>query len=229
MTGTILNAGAIAVGASVGALIKTKAFERYQKIVAEAIGLFMILTGIEMALKVQPSVLVVICGLILGALIGEKIDVDKRIDQVGLLLTKRLGSEDNAVADAFKTASLLFCVGAMAVVGSIQDGLGDPSMLYVKSVMDGAFSFILAASLGYGVVFSAASVLIYQGTITVLATVLIQFCDDKVIANLTVVSAVLILGLAVNILNLKKLQMANMLPAIPVVVLLSLVVLRMGF
>ena len=163
--------------------------------------------------------------MVIGALIGELLDLDKRIQQLGDWVQKktaRLSSGSSAsISDGFVTASLLFCVGAMAIVGALNDGLtGDHSVLFAKSLLDGIIAIVLGASLGLGVAFSGIAVFLYQGIIALLASSLSPLLRDVVIAEMTCVGSLLIAALALNMLNVTKIKVMNLVPAIFLPILL---------
>ena len=180
----------------------------------QALGLSVILIGLQMALSGKRLLLTIGC-LLLGAVTGELIDIEGKVERVGEWLKSRARSESSTFVDGFVTASVLYCTGAMVIVGSIQDGtFGDPSTLYVKSVLDGVASIALASSLGIGVAFSSIIVLIAQGSITLLASNLIFLQDPRVLDALTATGGLLILGIGISILDLKKIRLGNLVPAL---------------
>lgn len=233
LTGTIVNALAILAGSLAGMLLtwlarhfstllpagSAKLGERLQTIIMEGVALCVLFLGISGSLKGQNS-LITILSMVIGAIAGELLDLDRRMRQLGDWVQKKterlaLGSGGASVSEGFVAASLLFCVGAMAIVGALQDGLtGDHSTLFAKSLLDGISSIVFGASLGIGVTFSAAAVLLYQGVIALLASVLAPFLGDAVIAEMTCVGSLLIVALAFNMLNLTKIKVMNLVPAI---------------
>ncbi len=241
LTGTIVNALAILAGSLAGMLLtwlaghfstllpagSTKLGERLQTIIMEGVALCVLFLGISGSLKGQNS-LITILSMVIGAIAGELLDLDRRMRRLGDWVQKKterlaLGSGGASVSEGFVTASLLFCVGAMAIVGALQDGLtGDHSTLFAKSLLDGISSIVFGASLGIGVTFSAAAVLLYQGLIALLASVLAPFLGDAVIAEMTCVGSLLIVALAFNMLNLTKIKVMNLVPAIFLPILLCL-------
>ena len=180
--------------------------------------------GISGALKGQDT-LKLILSMVAGTLIGEALDLDGKVHRLGDWVEKRFskGTGKTSIAEGFVTASLLFCVGAMTIVGSLQSGLtGDHTMLFTKSLLDFVSSMIFASSLGVGVLFSAAFVLAFQGSITLLAGVVSPFLGELAIAEMTCVGSVLIIGLGLNMLGLTKLKIMNHLPAIFLPILLCM-------
>ena len=170
--------------------------------------------------------LIIILSMVIGTLIGELLDLDHQVNKLGNWLECKFKSKDHhpSTSEGFVSASLLFCVGAMAIVGSLQDGLnGDASMLYTKATWDGISSVIFSASLGIGVILSSVFVFIYQGTITLLASLMAPFLTDLVIGEMTCVGSILIIGLALNMLRITNLKLMNFVPAIFIPICLVLI------
>ncbi len=221
MTGTIVNAVAIGMGTIIGLLLKKGISDNIKNTVMQGIGLAVLLIGGKMALQ-GTHILVVIVSLTVGGICGELLRIEHRLERIGLFIERRVGGNGGNVAQAFVTSSLIFCVGAMAVVGSIEDGLtGDAGTLYAKSMLDGVSSIFFASTMGVGVLFSGLSVLLYQGTITLLATSIKDILNPFVISQLTSTGGLLILGVAINILEVKKISVGNLLPAILIVIPLA--------
>ena len=222
MKGTLVNTAAIAAGSIAGLLLQKGVAERYQKIVLQSLALAVIVIGVQMAGK-SLNFLIVILSLAGGSLLGEWLDLDGRLNQLGDFLGGKLsrGSADR-FSEGFVTASLMYCVGAMAIVGSLQDGLsGDSATLYAKSLLDGVSAVVFASTLGIGVLFSALSVLLYQGAITLLASVVSPWLSPAMIAELTAVGGVLIIAIGVNMLGVTKIKVASLLPAIVMALLIA--------
>jgi uncharacterized membrane protein YqgA involved in biofilm formation len=216
MLGTIVNAVAIIIGSLMGVLIKKGVPVKISDIVMKAVALCVLYIGISGALKGN-NTLVLVVSMALGAVIGQLLDLDKWLHKLGDFLSKKLKSKDQnmSVGEGFVTASLLFCVGAMAIVGPLQSGLaGDNSTLYTKSILDGIASIIFASQFGIGVMLSAAAVFVYQGAIAVMATWIAPFLNDLAIAEMTCVGSVIIIALALNILGITKIKVMNLVPAI---------------
>lgn len=224
MLGTIVNTAAILLGTLLGLLLKKGLPERFQDVIMKGLALCVLLIGISGALKGE-NTLIAILSIAIGAIIGEIIDLDRRLNNLGQLLEARFskGDGEQTVARAFVMSSLLFCVGAMAIVGSLQSGLtGDHEMIYTKSMLDGISSIIFASSLGYGVVFSAVAVFVYQGAIVLLAQWIAPFLSDAVIVEMTCTGSLLIIALGLNMLGLTRIKVANYLPALLLPILLCL-------
>ena len=219
MFGTIVNVAAIIVGSLLGLLVKGNIPKKVGDTVIQGLGLCVLLIGITGAIKVNNLMLVII-SMLIGAAIGETIDIDKLLNKLGEKAESKFKGKGGCVSEGFVTSSLLFCVGAMAIVGALDSGLrGDYKILFAKSILDFVFSVITASTLGIGVMLSAISVFIYQGTITLLAVVLKGFLIQSVITDMTAVGSLLIIGISLNILGATKIKVANFLPAmfIPVI------------
>mgnify|MGYP001030498227 CR=1 FL=1 len=214
MLGTIVNCMAIVAGGLVGLLFKNGIPDRYNQTVMQAVGLAVLLVGLKTAI-VSDDLLVIIISLAVGALAGEWIGIEDRLARLGNFLERKFSKGSGGFAQGFVTASLIYCVGSMAIVGSLESGLsGNHATLFAKSCLDGIVSIILSSSLGMGVLFSAVPVLLYQGSITLLATVLKPLLVPEVIAQMSGVGGLLILGIGMNMLREKKIKVGNMLPAI---------------
>lgn len=238
LTGSIVNALAIVAGSLVGMLLNWLAghlpgtgegqmAHRLQDIVMKGVSLCVLYIGIDGCLEGK-NTLITILSMVVGAIIGESLNLDLRMQKLGEWVQIKTASlvkdkGDASVSEGFVTASLLFCVGAMAIVGALQDGLtGDHTTLFAKSLLDGISSIVFASSLGIGVTFSAAAVLIYQGLIAILASLISPFLGPDVIAEMTCVGSLLIVALALNMLGMTKIKVMNLVPAclLPIVLCL---------
>ena len=221
--GSVVNAIAIIGGALLGSALRFP--ERIRQTIMQALGLTVILIGISMGLE-SSNILIPIASLIVGSILGETLNVERWIERLGDKLRQRIEGRSAKGASAsltqgFMTATLVYCVGAMAVIGSLNSGLaGDHQVLYAKSMLDGVSAVFFAASLGIGVGFSAIPVFVYQGGIALVATYVAPFLSEQVIKELTATGGILILGIGLNMLGLTKLRVGNMLPAIVIAVLL---------
>ena len=218
MIGTFINVAAILVGGSLGLLIGNRLPERLKATVIAGMGLFTAVTGIKMFFETQNS-LYVLGALVIGVLLGEWWKIEDGLQHLGEVLEKRFSrpdGESGRFVRGFMTASLLFCIGPIAILGSIQAGLtGDINLLVIKSVLDGFASMAFASTLGVGVLFSAAMILVYQGAITLLATQLNAIVTKPMMAELTATGGVLLLGIAISsLLEIKKIRVGNFLPAL---------------
>ena len=229
MLGTIVNALAIIGGCLVGLVVKGRLTEKISSTIMNGLALCILYIGISGALKGKDTLQIIIC-IALGALVGEIIDIDKRLNNLGDMIEKKINSkkkskaeEKTSISEGFVTSSLLFCVGAMAVVGSLESGLqGNHTTLFAKSILDGVSSIIFASSLGIGVMLSSIAVLVYQGSITLLAGGLSTVLNDTVISNMSAVGSLLIIGLGFNMLGISKIKVANLLPAIFIPIIFGL-------
>ncbi|ADL52436.1 DUF554 domain-containing protein [Clostridium cellulovorans] len=222
MLGTIINFLSILLGGIIGLLLKGKLSEKISTTIVNGLALCVLYIGISGVLKSNNTLLVVI-SIALGAFIGEVIDIDKRINSLGIKLEKSLKTyNQGSISEGFVTSTLLFCVGAMAIVGSLESGLkGNHSIIYTKSILDGVSSIIFASSLGIGVLISSISVLVYQGIIVLGASSLTNILSPEVVTEISAVGSLLILGLGLNMLGIVKIKVANLLPAmlIPIIYL----------
>jgi len=224
--GTIVNAAAIIIGAVCGSVLRNGLPERFRETIMQALGLSILMIGISGALQGiyrvvdggkldREFVMLMIFSLVIGAIIGELLNIEDKLEKMGLWIQNRFLKNSGNFAEGFITASLVFCVGAMAIVGSLEDGLtGDTGTLFAKSILDGVISIIFAASLGIGVAFSSIPVFIYQGSITLMAGVIKPWLTDTIITQTSLVGSVLIIAIGLNLLEYKRIKVGNMLPAI---------------
>ena len=224
MLGTIINTLSIIVGALIGLFVKGKISKNINETIMNGLALCVIYIGISGALKGN-NTMVIIISIAVGGLIGELIDIDRKLESFGDKIKKKFNKNNSniSISQGFVSATLLFCVGAMAIVGSLESGLNNNhSTLYAKSLLDGITSIIFTSTLGIGVMLSAFAVFIYQGSITLMAGFLSSFLNDVAINNMTAVGSILIMGLGLNILRVTKIKISNLLPSIIVAVVLSL-------
>jgi len=241
-TGTIINVVTVLVGGTLGTVLGNRLPQRMRETIMHALGLLTMVIGFQLSFETD-NILIVLGSLLLGGLLGELLRIEKAIDQVGHWLERRTGAEERPSAGAtpaptggattfshaFLTASLVFCVGPMTILGSIQDGLtGDYTLLAVKSTMDGFASLAFASTLGPGVVFSALTVLIYQGALTLGAGWADAVLTDPMVAEMTATGGVLMLALGLGLLQIKKIRAGNLLPAIAVAPAIVAVVTWLG-
>lgn len=225
--GTIANCATIIIGSLIGMLIKGGLSKRFEETIFSAVGLSVMFIGLggalsglltisKSTLSTQYTMLMVL-SLVLGALVGEALNIENGLEHLGVWIKRKMPEKlaGNTFVDGFVTASMLFCVGAMAIVGSLQDGLsGDYSTLFAKSVLDGITSVLLASSLGFGVAVSAVPILIYQGGITLLAQFVGPYLNDTLIGQISCVGSILIFAIGINMIFGKKIKVGNLLPAI---------------
>jgi uncharacterized membrane protein YqgA involved in biofilm formation len=215
MIGTVVNASAIVAGGLVGLLLKKGIKDRYKTTVMQAIGLSVILIGLRSALHATDLLGVIVC-MVIGSLLGEAARIEDRIETLSAYAEKHFSrSANGGFSKGLVTASLVFCVGSMAIVGSLESGLaGNHETLFAKSVLDGVSAVVFAATFGSGVIFSAAPVLIYQGSITLGASLLKPYLTPGVIAQMAGVGGLLIAAIGINMLKMSQIKVGNMLPAI---------------
>lgn len=219
MTGTFLNIATVLIGGVIGLIFGARIPEKLKATVISGMGLFTAAMGLQMFLKTE-NPLIVLGALLIGTLLGEWWRIEDGLQNVGKALEQRFSKADddgsNKFVRGFLTASLLFCVGPMTILGSIQDGLtGDYSLLAVKSVLDGFASLAFASTLGVGVMFSTLIILVYQGGISLLAAQLNAIVTASMMNELTATGGVILLGLAISsLLEIKKIRVGNMLPGL---------------
>lgn len=216
MLGVLVNVATVLIGSTIGLIFKKGISKKYTDAVMTGIGLCTIYIGVSGILKGE-NVLVAIISMVVGAILGTWIDLDKRINQVGDFLSHKLKKEGEKVslAEGFVTASLLFCIGAMTIIGSIEAGLkGDNTTLFTKSLLDLFSSMMLSASLGVGVIFASIFVLIFQGGLVLLSGLLEPVLNNAAVAEITCVGSLMILGLGLNLLGITKIKVANYFPAL---------------
>ncbi len=223
MLGTIVNAAAIVAGVVIGIALKKGLPEKMADTLMKGVGLCTMFLGISGSLKGE-NPLILILSVVIGTLIGEGIDLEDKVGRLGLWVEGRVKKGEDgkvSIAEGFVTASLLFCVGAMAIVGSLQSGLmGNHEMLFGKSILDFIMAVVFSSTLGIGVAFSAGLVFLYQGSITLLAQWIAPYLTDAVVAEMTCVGSVVMIGLGLNIIGITKLRVMNYVPAIFIPIIL---------
>ena len=218
LIGTIINVGAILLGSALGLLLRRSFKQAIADVVLQGLGLCVILIGLTGALKTD-NILLVILSMVVGGVLGALIGIGKRLDDLGAYAQRKLvrgeQGEDSTFAKAFVTASLVFCVGAMAVVGALDSGIrGDHSTLIAKSALDGVASVVFASALGPGVLLSALPVLVYQGSIALLGNLVAPLLSTAVVNEMSAVGGLLIVGVGINMLLKAEIRVADLLPAI---------------
>jgi len=214
MTGTLVNALAVVVGSIVGLLIHSRFPPRITRIAFQGIGLFTLFIGMQMALKTQ-DLLIMIFSILIGAVAGELLGLEKGITRMSDWLKTKVHSRNEKFTEGLVTAFLLFCMGSMTILGAIEEGMnGKPDLLLAKSVLDGFSSIALSASLGAGVLFAVVPLLIYQGGLTLLSGQLGTVLSPPVVNEITATGGLLLIGLGINILEIRKIQVLNMIPAL---------------
>jgi len=217
MIGTLINCAAIIAGSLVGLLLRRGMKDSISKTVMQGVGMSVILIGVTGAIETQNTLLVIL-SMVIGGVLGAWIDIDSRMNRLGAWAQRKLTKGDdanNTFAKGFVTASLVYCVGAMAVVGALDSGIrGDHSTLIAKAALDGITAIIFTSSLGIGVILSAVPVLIYQGSIALLGTAVAPLLSDVVVTEMSAVGGLLIMGIGINMLLDSEIKVANLLPAI---------------
>ncbi|WP_126429217.1 DUF554 domain-containing protein [Brevibacillus marinus] len=218
LTGTIVNAAAILLGSLIGRFLSGIP-EGTRQTVMNGIGLAVVLLGLQMSFQTE-NILLVIVSLVLGSLIGEALRIEYRLQQAGQWLERSIGKKkEGSIATGFVTATLVYCIGAMAVLGALDSGLrGNHDILYTKAMLDGFSAIIFTSTLGIGVAFSAIPVFLYQGGIALLSTQIYALLGkellDAILVEVTATGGLLIVAIGINILEVRKINVANMLPAI---------------
>ena len=214
MIGTIANALAIIAGGILGLLFKNTIPEKISEALLKATGLAVIAIGINLMLSGKNFTLLII-SLVIGTIIGEVIDIEKNLDKFGAFIESKMKNKESNVALGFVTCTLVYCVGSMAIVGSIQSGLtGNHEILFSKAVLDGITAVTFAATMGAGVVLSGISVLVYQGAITMLASLMQSLLGTVVVNEMTAIGGVIIMGIGLNFLIANRMRVGNLLPSI---------------
>ncbi|WP_330373829.1 MULTISPECIES: DUF554 domain-containing protein [Lachnospirales] len=231
LLGTIVNVLLILVGSILGILLKRGIEKRYEDLIMSALGLVTAVIGITFAIKSQ-NMLIVVVSLVIGALIGEWIDIDSKLNKVGDWLKDKVKGkggtgleEESRIGEGFVTATLLFCVGSMAIMGALDSGLrGDHTILYTKSIMDGISALIFASSMGIGVALSAFPILIYQGGIALMAQTVQPYLSDAMMIEMNAVGGILLIGIGLSLLDIKRIKVSNLLPALIIPIIWFLIV-----
>lgn len=233
--GTIVNSLAIIIGGIVGLIFKKGIPEKIKNqiliILGVSVSLMGVLTLVEKSLIIENNtvstrgLMMPIVSLVLGVIVGEVINIEEKFDKLGFWLRKATNNtKDNKFVDGFITASLLFCVGAMGILGSIQDGItGDTTILYTKSVLDGITMVIFASTYGVGAIFSALSVFVYQGIITLLSFAINDYVTAEIMNSISIVGAIMIFCLGTNIFAGTKFRVGNMLPALIFAIIFTMI------
>lgn len=219
--GSIVNAFAIIGGSVLGCWLQSHFPERIRTIVFQGLGLSVLLIGIQMALKTEDTILVIFA-ILLGGITGELLRLDTLFERLGNRFKKLIGSKNAKFTEGLITASLVYCIGAMAIIGPLEEGIrGNTTVLFTKSILDGFASIAFAATYGSGVLFSFIPVLLYEGTLTLGANFFQQYFSDMMIAQITGCGGLLIIGIGINLLELTEIRMANLLPSLAYVVVLT--------
>jgi len=236
ISGTLLNVLTVLLGATAGLLVGSRLAGRFQNIIMGGLGLATILIGMQNALMTK-NALILLGSILVGGLLGEILRLDHHLDNLGDYLQKRLAKgdkESSTFSEAFVTSSIVFCVGPLTILGSIQNGIsGDITLLAIKSLLDCFAAFAFAATLGWGVLMSAVTVLVYQGIISLAASTIMggvpdcpspSDCRNPYIIEMTAAGGLIILGVGLKLLNIKELKLANYLPALAIAPLIVWVI-----
>lgn len=224
-----MNTVAILLGGLVGLMFGQALPDRIKKTVIQGIGLAVLLIGASMALQTK-NTLVVIASLVLGGIVGELIDIERQLQKFGQWLEQKFSKngQESGFTKAFVTASLIYCVGAMAIMGALESGLkGNYTILYAKSMLDGISALVFASSMGIGVLASALPVLLYQGLITLSAGLLQGVLSAEVINEMGATGGLLIVGIGFNILEIKEIKVGNLLPGLFIAIPIALLFTRL--
>lgn len=219
MIGTLVNTAAVIIGGLLGLILKKRMPDRVTTIYFQAIGLFTLAIGASMAVSMD-KILIIVSSLAVGSLLGEWWDLERGVEKLGNYLKERFKIGSEKFSEGLVTSFLLFCVGSMTILGTIQEGTGgSPDLLFTKSTMDFFSAILLTSALGVGVIFSSLPLFVFQASLTLLARYAANFLTDDIILGLTNVGGILLIGLGINILGIKKLRIMNMLPSLIIVVL----------
>ncbi|MBN2262535.1 MAG: DUF554 domain-containing protein [Prolixibacteraceae bacterium] len=223
--GTIVNVLTIIAGSLVGVFFHSKLPQRFTSIIFQAIGLFTLYIGITMTMKTG-ELLILIFSIIIGSVLGEWAQLDKYIERFGNWVKRKIKSKNDTFSEGMITAFLLFCMGSMTILGAFDEGTsGNSDLLVAKSVMDGFSSLALASALGIGVLFSIFPLLLFQGGLTLLAWWLGNLMPTEVINELTATGGLMLVGLGISIMEIKKIKVLNMLPSLLIAVVLAYIFL----
>jgi len=224
VTGTLINAVAVLAGTAVGTLLGGRLPERIRETVMHGLGLFTLVLGLSQGLEAfrsplsdvtRGAVLIILGSVLVGGILGELLRIERGLDRAGEALKARFGRGQARFTEGFVVASLVFCVGPLTILGSIQDGLtGDYQLLAIKSLLDGFGALAFASALGWGVGFSVITILVYQGALSLSATALAGAFSDAMIAAMSAVGGILIIGIGLRLLSLRDVRVANLLPAL---------------
>ena len=221
--GTVFNVIAVLIGGSLGLTIGKFIPQHLQSTIFGCLGLFTMYVGINMSLTMKHSIAVLL-SLVLGSITGGLMGIEDKLNTLGDTLKAKLRTSDSGFTEGFVSATLLFCVGSMAIIGAFNDGLRhDPELLITKGVMDGIAGMLFAGSLGIGVLFSVVPMFVYQGGLTLLAVWIEPFITQDMFANISGLGGLMILGIGLNLLKVTKLKLGDMLPGLLYVVFLTVI------
>ena len=224
VTGTLINAGTVLVGTAIGTALGDRLPDRIRRTVMDGLGLFVLAVGLDEALAAfrpplstftRASVVIVLLSVLVGGVLGELARIDDGLNRAGERLKRRFGRGQSRFTEGFVVASLVFCVGPLTILGSIDDGLrGDYRLLAIKAALDGFAALAFSSALGWGVGFSIITILLYQGSLSLAASAVADGFSPEMIGALTAAGGVLILGIGLRLLELREIRVANLLPAL---------------
>ncbi len=219
--GSLANAFAIVLGTFVGLFFGQKLSKSLQTLLYQGIGLCLLMLGFQMCIPSKEPLLVIV-SIIGGLILGELCQLEMRLMRLGSWLRERIRSKNPAFSNAFINASVLFCVGAMGIMGAFDEGLrGDRTILYSKAVLDGIISMIMASSMGFGVLFSSVVVFLYQGLLTIFASSIHEYFSPAIMTELVATGGIIVLGIGLNLLQITQIALSNMIPALCIIVVLA--------
>lgn len=222
--GTVFNSITVLFGGTLGLLIGKFIPERLQSAIFNCLGLFTVYVGINMSMGTKDSIAVLL-SLVLGTVTGDLLGIEDKLNNLGDTIKKKLHTSDSGFTQGFVSATLLFCVGSMAIIGAFNDGLRhDPELLITKGIMDGIAALLFASSLGIGVIFSVVPMFIYQGGLTLLAIYISPFITQEMYANISGIGGLMIMGIGLNLMRITKLKLGDMLPGLIYVVIFTAVI-----
>ncbi len=228
MTGTFVNAAAVIAGSALGLIVHTRLPKRFVDIVFQGLGLVTLVIGVTMSLRSSQPIILIL-SIALGAVLGQWADLEVRVKRWAEALKKGIRIGDKRFAEALTTAFMMYCMGSMTIIGAMEEGLGrGADLLYAKSVLDGCVSIAFASTLGIGVLFSVIPLLIYQGAWTLVGFSLERVIDQAVINEIGAVGGLLLIGLGLNILEIKRIPLMNLLPALLIAIILGLLLPEFG-
>ncbi len=218
--GTLVNVATVVAGSAVGLFFKSKFPERISKIIFQAIGLFTIYIGVTMAMRTN-QILILIFSIVIGSAIGEWIDLERYISKFSEQMKVKIKSNNENFTEGMITAFLLFCMGSMTILGAFEEGTtGKSDLLFAKSIMDGFSSLALAAAFGVGVAFAVVPLLIFQGGLTLLSIWMGKEMPGEAICEISAVGGLMLMGMGLSIMDIKKIKVVNMLPSLVIAVIL---------
>ena len=222
--GTVFNSITVLFGGTLGLLIGKFIPERLQSAIFNCLGLFTVYVGINMSMGTKDSIAVLL-SLVLGTVTGDLLGIEDKLNNLGDTIKKKLHTSDSGFTQGFVSATLLFCVGSMAIIGAFNDGLRhDPELLITKGIMDGIAASLFAGSLGIGVIFSVVPMFIYQGGLTLLAIYISPFITQEMYANISGIGGLMIMGIGLNLMRITKLKLGDMLPGLIYVVIFTAII-----